>query len=138
MVRRLRELMRPEEFVPDNLTDKHEIGEYAKATGAFKAVVLASPGWYFENFLSQDMAPIFGGFPYIPSEDGAYVLRMPRWGGKEDVPFISIREDYGDIVHGILLEPEKWDGKLVQGVSDIKSLDEVVTAFERGELVDIR
>jgi hypothetical protein len=58
---------------------------------------------------------------------------MPRWGGKEDVPFISIGDDYGDIVHGIFLEPEKWNGKLVQGVSDIKSLDEVVAAFERGK-----
>jgi hypothetical protein len=60
---------------------------------------------------------------------------MPRWGGKEDVPFISIGDDYGDIVHGIFLEPEKWNGKLVQGVSDIKSLDEVVAAFESGKLV---
>jgi hypothetical protein len=62
---------------------------------------------------------------------------MPRWGGKEDVPFISIGDDYGDIVHGIFLEPENWNGKLVQGVSDIKSLDEVVAAFERGKLVYI-
>tara|TARA_R110002003_G_scaffold149_3_gene13508 strand:+ start:29089 stop:29277 length:189 start_codon:yes stop_codon:yes gene_type:complete len=57
---------------------------------------------------------------------------MPRWGGKEDVPLISIGDDYGDIVHGIFLEPEKWNGKLVQGVSDVKSFDEVVAAFERG------
>lgn len=60
------------------------------------------------------------------------MFRVPKWGGKEDVPFISIGEDYGDIVHGILLEPEKWNGRLVQGVSDIESFDDVVAAFEHG------
>jgi hypothetical protein len=94
--------------------------------------VLASPGWYFENFALEDLAPIFGGFPYIPSEDGTYIFRVPKWGGKEEVPFIAIAEDYGDIVHGILLEPEKWDGKLVQGVSDVESFDQVTAAFEKG------
>ncbi|CAO2651410.1 Nn.00g039800.m01.CDS01 [Neocucurbitaria sp. VM-36] len=111
--------------------DKNAIGEYAKSTGAFKAVVLASPGWYFENFFIKDLAPIFGGFPYIPSEDGTLVLHVPKWGGKEDVPFISIGDDFGDIVHGIFLAPEKWNGKLVQGVSDIESFDDVTAAFER-------
>jgi hypothetical protein len=60
------------------------------------------------------------------------VLRVSKWGGKEEVPFIAIGDDFGDIVHGVFLEPEKWTGKLVQGVSDIKSFDEVVAAFERG------
>ncbi|KAF2875197.1 hypothetical protein BDV95DRAFT_626692 [Massariosphaeria phaeospora] len=111
--------------------DKHAIGEYAKATGAFKAVVIPSAGWYFENFLVPDVAPIFGGFPFAPSEDGTLVLRAPRWGGNEDVGFIAIGDDYGDIVHGIFLEPEKYAGDLVQGVSDIRSLAGVVAAFEK-------
>ena len=81
-----------------------------------------------------EVAPIFGGFPFIPSDDGTLVFRAPLWGGKEDVPFIAIADDYGDIVHGVLLEPERWNGKLVQGVSDIASLEHVVRAFERGEL----
>ena len=117
--------------------DKHAIGEYAKSTGAFKSVVLASPGDYFENFTHADLAPVFGGFPYIPSEDGTLVFRSPKWGGKEDVPFISISDDYGDIVHGIFLEPENWNGKLVQAVSDIKSWDLTISAFERGRQVYI-
>ncbi|KAH7355479.1 hypothetical protein BKA66DRAFT_575365 [Pyrenochaeta sp. MPI-SDFR-AT-0127] len=99
--------------------EKHAIGEYAKTTGAFRAVIIASPGW-----------PLFGGFPIIPSDDGTFVFRVPRWGGKENVPFIAIGEDYGDIVHGIFLEPERWNGKLVQGVSDIESFDQVMAAFE--------
>jgi hypothetical protein len=114
------------------IADKHAVGEYAKSTGAFKSVVLASPGDYFENFTHKDLAPVFGGFPYIPSEDGTLVFRSPKWGGKEDVPFISISDDYGDIVHGIFLEPTKWNGKLVQAVSDIKSWGQAVMAFEQG------
>lgn len=79
------------------------------------------------------MAPIFGGFPFTPAEDGTLVFRAPLWGGKEDVPFIAIGHDYGDLVHGVFLDPQEWNGKLVQGVSDILSLDEVTKAFERGE-----
>jgi hypothetical protein len=112
--------------------DKNAIGEYAKSRGAFKAVVIVGAGWYFENFLSRELAPIFGGFPYIPSEDGTFLLRVPKWGGKEEVPFTSIGDDFGDIVHGVFLEPEKWTGQVVQGVSDIKSFSEVVAAFEKG------
>lgn len=62
-----------------------------------------------------------------------FVFRAPRWGGKEDVPFIAVEKDYGDIVHGIFLEPEKWNGKLVQAVSDIRSFDGFTQAFEHGE-----
>ena len=95
-------------------------------------MILASAGWYFENFLNQELAPIFGGFPYVPSEDGTLVFRVPKWGGKEDVPFIAMGDDFGDIVHGIFLAPEKWNGKLVQCVSDIESFDDIAASFERG------
>ncbi|KAF2258880.1 NAD(P)-binding protein [Lojkania enalia] len=111
--------------------DKYAIGEYAKATGTFKSVIIVSPGWYFENFLVPEMAPIFGGFPFNPCDDGTLVFRSPRWGGKEDVPFINIGRDFGDIVHGVLLEPDRWAGKLVQGVSDIQSLADMVGMFEK-------
>ncbi|KAF2742839.1 NAD(P)-binding protein [Sporormia fimetaria CBS 119925] len=111
--------------------DKHAIGEYAKNKDAFKNVVIPGSGWYMESFLWPDLAPVFGGFPLIPSDDGVLVFRVPKWGGKEDVPFIGIGDDYGDIVHGIFLEPEKFNGKLVQGVSDIRSFDEVAQAFEK-------
>ncbi|KAH6625833.1 hypothetical protein C7974DRAFT_208293 [Boeremia exigua] len=111
--------------------DKGDIGKYAEATGAFKNVVLAGPGDYYENWTHKDLAPVFGGFPYIPSEDGTLVFRSPKWGGKEEIPFISIAEDYGDIVHGIFLDPAKWNGKLVQAVSEVTSFEETMKEFER-------
>ena len=61
------------------------------------------------------------------------MFRAPKWGGDEDVPFIGMADDFGDIVHGILLEPERWDGGFVQGVSDVRGLEEVVKSFERGK-----
>jgi hypothetical protein len=112
--------------------EKHSIGEYAKAAGAFEAMVIVSLGWFFENSLIQEMAPIFGGFPFTPAEDGVLVFRAPKWGGKEDVPFIAMKRDFGDIVHGVMLEPEMWDGKMVQAVSHISSLDKMVADFEKG------
>ncbi|KAF1959115.1 NAD(P)-binding protein [Byssothecium circinans] len=110
--------------------DKSAIWEYAKGTGAFTSVVAVGPGWYFETFLDPQIAPIVGGFPHVPSDDGSLVLRLPKWGGKEDVPFISIADDYGDIVHGVFLDPQKWNRKLVQGVSDVRDFGSVVKAFE--------
>ncbi|KAF2187323.1 NAD(P)-binding protein [Zopfia rhizophila CBS 207.26] len=115
----------------DGFEHKHGIGEYAKSTNAFKTVVIPSAGWYMENFLIQDLAPVFGGFPYIPSETGELVFRCPHWGGKEDIPFIAMGDDFGDIVHGIFLSPEKWNDKLVQGVSNISSLEDAIQAFEK-------
>lgn len=73
----------------------------------------------------------------MPAEDGTLVFRAPKWGGKEDVPFVAVGNDYGDIVHGILLEPERWNGKLVQAVSDVRSFDEMTQAFEVGMYMDL-
>lgn len=54
------------------------------------------------------------------------------WGGKEDVPWLSMTDDYGDIIQGLFLEPEKWNGHVVHGVSDIRSFSELVGAFQQG------
>jgi hypothetical protein len=113
--------------------DKSAVVEYAKSSGAFKSVITASPGWYFESFLMTNVGKIFGGFPFIPSEDGTFVFRVPKWGGKEDVPFLAVGDDFGDIVHGLFLETEKWDGRLAQGVSQIATFGEAVKAFEKGK-----
>ncbi|KAF2465797.1 NAD(P)-binding protein [Lindgomyces ingoldianus] len=115
----------------DAFDHKHAIAVYAQSLKTFKTVATPSAGWYLENFLLEDMAPIFGGFPFIPSENGTLVFRSPRWGGKEDVPFIAVGDDFGDIVHGIFLEPEKWNEALVQGVSDVRSFQDVAAAYEK-------
>ncbi|KAF6827170.1 NmrA family protein [Colletotrichum plurivorum] len=56
--------------------EKHAIGEYARSKPSL-TVVEVSPGWYMENFLDPELAPVFGGCRgstgkkarYVPVED---------------------------------------------------------------------
>ncbi len=86
-----------------------------------------------ENHLVAEMAPILGGFPFESDEEGYYTLRLPRWGGNEEINFISIGDDYGDLVHGVLLNPEQYNGQLVQGSSYVATETQLVQAFEKGK-----
>jgi len=72
-----------------------------------------------------------GGFPIKPTEDGTLQLVLPRWGGAERVPFVSINDDYGDIVHGVFLSPTTYNNKQVQAVSDPMSFAAMCNAFEK-------
>lgn len=93
---------------------------------------IVSPGWYLENQLVKDLAPLLGGFPFIPDSGGILTLEVPRWGGNEEIPFIAVEDDYGDIVHGVFLDPERFNGKLVQAISQSASLEQLVQAFAKG------
>lgn len=115
------------------MIEKHAIGEYAKSKGAFETVTIVSPGWYLENHLVEEVAPIMGGFPFAPDSEGYLTLHVPRWGGNNQIPFISIIEDYGDLVHGVFLAPEKYNGRLVQGISASETPETFVSIFEKGK-----
>ena len=69
---------------------KHKIELYARQLGAFDTVVPIGAGWFLENFLSKEVAPVFGGFPHFPDEEGYLTFRVPYWGGEEHVPWLSI------------------------------------------------
>ncbi|PGH17487.1 hypothetical protein AJ79_01087 [Helicocarpus griseus UAMH5409] len=109
---------------------KYKLECYIRSTGKFPTAAFICPGWYLENFLSKEVAPIFGGFPHFPDAEGYLTFRVPKWGGKEDVPWLSMTDDFGDIVHGLFLEPEKWNGSVIHGVSDIRGFDKLVGAFQ--------
>ncbi|KAI9372463.1 hypothetical protein BJX61DRAFT_552879 [Aspergillus egyptiacus] len=109
---------------------KHKIEQYARNTPRFQSVNFICAAWYLENFLVKEIAPIFGGFPFIPDSEGILTFRCPRWGGNEDVPFVSITDDYGDLVHGLFLDPVRWNGTVVHGCSDILSFEELVGHFQ--------
>jgi uncharacterized protein YbjT (DUF2867 family) len=81
----------------DAFDEKNEIGNYAQNKGAFSTTTVVSAGWYLENFFNKEFAGLFGGFPFEADEEGFLTFRSPKWGGKEDVPFISIRDDFGRI-----------------------------------------
>jgi hypothetical protein len=112
--------------------EKNAVAEYAKTKG-FKSTVSVSAGWYMENHIDEALAPVLGGFPFQADEDGYYTLRVPRWGGNEEMPFISLGDDYGDIVHGVFLQPEKYNGQLIQGISQSATATQLVEEFEKGE-----
>ncbi|KAI1013090.1 hypothetical protein LB503_001572 [Fusarium chuoi] len=117
--------------VPNKAFDmKHAVGEYAKNRG-FETVNIVSPGWYLENHLVEEFAPALGGFPFTIDEEGYLTLCVPRWGGNEEIPFISIGDDYGDLVHGIFLDPKKYNGRLVQGISASETTEKLVSESEK-------
>ncbi|EQL00659.1 NmrA family protein [Ophiocordyceps sinensis CO18] len=109
---------------------KNEIEKYARQPGKFATVTPINAGWYLENFLSKETAPIFGGFPHVVDDEGYLTFRVPHWGGDEQVPFLSIGDDYGDIVHGIFLDPASYNGHVVHGASHLLSFDQLVADFE--------
>lgn len=109
---------------------KHKIELYARQLEAFDTVVPIGAGWFLENFLSREVAPVFGGFPHFPDEEGYLTFRVPYWGGEEHVPWLSITDDFGDIVHGIFLDPQQWNGHFVHGVSHICSFEQIVADFQ--------
>lgn len=116
---------------------KYKVEQYAKSLGKFKNIVIVNPAWYFENFLVKEVAPVFGGFPYFPDDEGYLTFRVPRWGGDNKVPFLSISQDYGDIVHGVFLDPVRWNGRVVHGASTILGFDDLTAEFEAGMLLTV-
>lgn len=80
----------------------------------------------------EEFASALGGFPLIPDEEGYLTLSIPRWGNiPERIPLTAVAEDYGDIVHGVLLDPAAYDGRLVQATSDVSSYEEIVSTFTK-------
>ncbi|KAJ5211260.1 hypothetical protein N7491_011080 [Penicillium cf. griseofulvum] len=110
---------------------KSKIEKYAQQCGHFETVIPIGAGWFFENFLSKEAAPIFGGFPHFSDSEGIRTFRVPYWGGQERVPFLSISDDFGDIVQGIFLEPTRWNGHFVHGISALRSFNQLVEAFQQ-------
>ncbi|KAK4904157.1 hypothetical protein LTR66_017937 [Elasticomyces elasticus] len=108
---------------------KYKIEQYARKVEAFQTVIPIGAGWFLENFLAKEVAPVFGGFPHIPDNEGYLTFRVPYWGGEENVPWLSISDDFGDIVHGVFLDPIRWNGHFVHGVSDIRTFEDIVMDF---------
>jgi hypothetical protein len=110
---------------------KYEIEQYARSISGFETISFISVAWSLEMFSSKEIAAIFGGFPHQPDSEGYLSFVAPKWGGKEDVPFMSVSDDLGDIVHGMFLDPWRWNGEVVYGCSDICSFDDLVSSFEK-------
>lgn len=86
-----------------------------------------------ENSLSEWAVDFYGGFAVREDSEGFMTLSLPHWGNSPElVPFIAIEDDYGDIVHGILLDPYAHDKQVIQSISDICSFDELTEIYNKG------
>ncbi|KAL4806171.1 hypothetical protein BDV18DRAFT_138919 [Aspergillus unguis] len=114
----------------DAYDKKWEIEQYIRSTHAFTTFTAIGSGWYLENFLDKDQSSVFGGFPYAEDDEGFLTYRLPEVGGLGQVPWIDMKRDFGDLVHGIFLNPEKWDGEYIQAISELQTYKEMVDSFQ--------
>ncbi|KAM5347506.1 hypothetical protein ACJ41O_010511 [Fusarium nematophilum] len=109
--------------------EKYNIGEYAHAQSSLQSIII-NPAYYMENFAVKEWAAYLGGFPFTKDTAGYYTLSWPLWGGTNEVPLIAIERDFGDIVHGVLLNAEQFSGKTIQAISQSRVLGEFPADFE--------
>lgn len=65
--------------------------------------------------------------------EGYLTMKTPPMGNDpESVPWLAAADDYGDIVHGVLLDPPKWNGKRVDAVSESLGFAGLAAAFQKG------
>ncbi|KAJ5751594.1 hypothetical protein N7520_008511 [Penicillium odoratum] len=102
---------------------------WGRACPAFQTFTPIMASWYFQNFFIPSFVADFGGFPWAEDAEGYLTLRIPPLGGNEEVPWICVDEDFGDLVHGIFLNPTRWNKRTVQAVGDILSYGDLTTTF---------
>ncbi|KAJ5749528.1 hypothetical protein N7533_006556 [Penicillium manginii] len=108
---------------------KYQAEQYGrkKKFTSFTPILCAS---FMECFLEDSFVEAFGGFPWNPNpETGEVEFRTPDYGGKGDMPWVSCEDDLGDIVHGILLNPSKYDQVLVQATSQQITMSDVASSY---------
>ncbi|CAI6041219.1 unnamed protein product [Clonostachys chloroleuca] len=112
--------------------DKAAISEYLLESGKFDSASILSAGWFLENAFDPKYSAAFGGFATTPDADGYLTYRVPAMGNDpESVPWLAVAEDYGDFVHGVFLDPKKWDHQYIHGVSDSASFTEMTAKFQQ-------
>lgn len=114
--------------------EKFKIQQYILTRG-FETACFIAGGWYFENFYWSKLS---GGFPFEPETNATgeevYTIRYPSWGPPSaKLAFVAIQDDFGDFVHGMLLDPQKWNGKVVLAASGLLSWPELIDGFEKCE-----
>ena len=115
--------------------EKHKVHKYIESR-SFATTAFVQAAWYFENFHRFVFS---GGFPFIADEKARaegreeYVMRLPAPGPPGfKFPYVAIKEDFGDIVHGVFLDTQRWNGKSVAAGSESLDYDEVIAAFKKG------
>ncbi|KAF3403670.1 NmrA-like family domain-containing protein 1, partial [Penicillium rolfsii] len=112
----------------NSLDVKAELEEVAHTSAHFKTVTPVMVGWYLEN-IGEEFADLYGGFPVRQDAEGVTTCSLPLWGGNEKMPWISVKDDFGDMVHGIFLNPLRWNRRVVQCQAELMSAGDMSTTF---------
>ncbi|KAI8685238.1 NmrA domain-containing protein [Fusarium keratoplasticum] len=111
--------------------NKNAIANYGRAAG-FEAFVEVNIGWAMDIFWMETYGKAFGGFATIPDREGFLTLKIfPMTNNPERIPWTSVRDDYGDAVHAVFLNPKKYDKKTIWAISDYTSFQDVADAYNR-------
>ncbi|KAL5044877.1 hypothetical protein BDW71DRAFT_198759 [Aspergillus fruticulosus] len=108
---------------------KRRVELFARRFKQFDAVIGAWPAWYFENFIDPEFAQAFGGFPIYPDDEGYLTFTSPRVGGQGKVQTISVADDFGEMVHGMFLNPQVWKNRTIPCMSNSFSYEDMVKTF---------
>ncbi|KAL3480893.1 NAD(P)-binding protein [Aspergillus californicus] len=107
------------------------ISRYGRQAG-FESFVNVNVGWMMENFWNPLYEVSFGGFARVPDAEGFLTIKLFAMGNDpESTPWTSVRDDYGDIVHGVFLGPVPWNGQVIWAVSASLSFEQVATTYNK-------
>lgn len=112
-----------------SFNEKTKVSKRAFEAG-FTSAVNVNVGWKMENFWDPVYEKPFGGFARVRDSDGYLTLKLFTFGKRpEPTPFTSVKDDYGDIVHGVFLNPEKWNRQTVWAISDPMTFQQVAEVY---------
>lgn len=81
----------------------------------------------------ESFCRVWGGFPwYSEDTNQTVVLAVPPYGGDGRMPWVSLNDDFGDIVHGIFLDPQETHGKHVQAISQMIQFQDLAAEYSEG------
>ncbi|KAH6873407.1 hypothetical protein B0T10DRAFT_588772 [Thelonectria olida] len=110
---------------------KHFIFNYAKKAG-FETATRVNAGWALENFEKELYRVAFGGFHTFPDDEGNLTLKVfPMGNDPEIVPWTAVRDDYGDQVHAVFLDPARYNGGTYWLLSDPQSFQALPDAYNK-------
>ncbi|RAH51238.1 NmrA/HSCARG family protein [Aspergillus brunneoviolaceus CBS 621.78] len=117
---------------------KYHVEQYARAKSfkTFTPVLCAS---FMECFFYEPFSDAFGGFPWTPNpKTGDIVFSTPPYGGRGDMPWVSVEDDVGDIIHGIFLNPSEYDRVLVQVTSQQITMPDIAASYAKATGIPAR
>lgn len=118
------------------MPDKARISEYILAAAEQKSIrtgTVVNAGWFLEDAFDPKYVESFGGFAKRVDDEGYLTWKTPRMGNDpESVPWLAAADDYGDLVHGVLLDPEEYNGRFIDGVSESMGFAQLTSAFQKG------